>query len=76
MRGIGLHGHITTSKAKNDAERADVFRRAQEFSDKIQTESVEGLSAALAEANKRIAELEAAAKVRTLPPPPPAPRRR
>lgn len=35
MRGIGLHGHISTSKEEADEQRAEVFARAQAFSDEL-----------------------------------------
>ena len=32
-RGVGLHGHIETTKAEADRQRADVMKRAYEFAE-------------------------------------------
>ena len=61
-RGIGLHGHISTSKEEADEQRAEVFARAQAFSDNLAKSAGRARGAVVAEleaAQARIAELEA-----------------
>lgn len=43
IRGVGLHGHIRTTKAVADAERADVMKRAHDFADSIALDEARGV---------------------------------